>query len=49
MPFETPAFVCLPWVSIPHLEYVEGNQVKIRETKIPIGQSYRDKVNEVLR
>lgn len=36
-------------ISIPHLEYVEGNQIKIGETKIPIGQSYRDKVNEVFK
>ena len=36
-------------ISISHLEYVEGNQIKTGETKIPIGQSYQDKVNEVLR
>jgi DNA-binding LytR/AlgR family response regulator len=36
-------------ISIPHLEYVEGNQIKIAETKIPIGQSYRDKVNNLLK
>ncbi|WP_420316374.1 LytR/AlgR family response regulator transcription factor [Ekhidna sp.] len=36
-------------ISIPCLEYVEGNQIKIAETKIPIGQSYRDRVNEVFR
>ncbi|MEO9483554.1 MAG: LytTR family DNA-binding domain-containing protein [Ekhidna sp.] len=36
-------------ISIPHLEYLEGNQAKIGETKIPIGQSYRDKVNEILK
>lgn len=36
-------------ISIPKLEYLEGNQAKIGETKIPIGQSYRDKVNEVFR
>lgn len=36
-------------ISIPHLEYVEGNQIKIGETKIPIGQSYRDKVNDVFK
>lgn len=36
-------------ISIPHLEYVEGNQIQLGKTKIPIGQSYRDKVNEVFR
>lgn len=36
-------------IAIPHLEYLEGNQAKIGETKIPIGQSYRDKVNEILK
>ncbi|MEP1034978.1 LytTR family DNA-binding domain-containing protein [Ekhidna sp.] len=36
-------------ISLNHLEYFEGNQAKIGEAKIPIGQSYRDKVNEVFR
>lgn len=36
-------------IALKHLEYLEGNQAKIGETKIPIGQSYRDKVNELLR
>ncbi|WP_420577383.1 LytR/AlgR family response regulator transcription factor [Ekhidna sp.] len=36
-------------ISIPHLEYVEGNQITIGKTKIPIGQSYRDKVNDVFK
>ncbi|WP_425390453.1 LytR/AlgR family response regulator transcription factor [Ekhidna sp.] len=36
-------------ISIPCLEYVEGNQIKIAETKIPIGQSYRDRVNNLLK
>lgn len=36
-------------IALNHLEYLEGNQVKIGETKIPIGQSYRDKVNDTLK
>ncbi|MEO9871706.1 LytR/AlgR family response regulator transcription factor [Ekhidna sp.] len=36
-------------LSIPHLEYLEGNQAKISDTKIPIGQSYRDKVNDIFK
>lgn len=36
-------------ISIPQLAYLEGNQAKIGETKIPIGLSYRDKVNEVFK
>ena len=36
-------------IALKHLEYLEGNQAKIGETKIPIGQSYRDQVNELLR
>ncbi len=36
-------------ISIKYVEYIEGNQIKLGETKIPIGQSYRDKVNEVFR
>ncbi len=36
-------------ISIPKLEYLEGNQIKLKEVKIPIGQSYRDKVNDALR
>ncbi|MEP0986667.1 LytTR family DNA-binding domain-containing protein [Ekhidna sp.] len=36
-------------ISIDRLEYVEGNQIKLGETKIPIGQSYRDQVNKILR
>lgn len=36
-------------IALNHLDYLEGNQAKIGETKIPIGQSYRDKVNDVLR
>ena len=35
-------------ISLSHLQYLEGNRAKIGDTKIPIGQSYRDKVNEVL-
>lgn len=36
-------------IAFHHLVYLEGNQAKIGETKIPIGQSYRDKVNELLK
>lgn len=36
-------------IALDQLEYLEGNQAKIGETKIPIGQSYRDKVNTLLR
>ncbi|MEO1254175.1 MAG: LytTR family DNA-binding domain-containing protein [Bacteroidota bacterium] len=36
-------------ISIPQLEYLEGNQIKLGENKIPIGQSYRDKVNEMFK
>ncbi len=35
-------------IALKHLKYLEGNQAKVRETKIPIGQSYRDKVNKIL-
>ena len=36
-------------IALTQLEYLEGNQAKIGEIKIPIGQSYRDKVNALLR
>lgn len=36
-------------IALDHLAYLEGNQAKIGETKIPIGQSYRDKVNAILK
>lgn len=36
-------------IALDYLEYLEGNQAKIGETKIPIGQSYRDKVNHIFR
>lgn len=36
-------------IAIPHLDYLEGNQAIIGETKIPIGQSYRDKINKVFK
>lgn len=36
-------------ISIPEIEYLEGNQVKLPKAKIPIGQSYRDRVNELFR
>jgi DNA-binding LytR/AlgR family response regulator len=32
-------------IATTHIEYLEGNQIKLKETKIPIGQSYRDKIN----
>ncbi|MEQ8240082.1 MAG: LytTR family DNA-binding domain-containing protein [Cyclobacteriaceae bacterium] len=36
-------------IALSKMEYVEGNQIKLGETKIPIGQSYRESVNETLR
>lgn len=36
-------------ISIPKLEYIEGNQIQLSGIKIPIGQSYRDKMNETFR
>ncbi len=36
-------------IALEQLEYLEGNQAKIGETKIPIGQSYREKINMLLR
>jgi two-component system LytT family response regulator len=36
-------------ISIPKLEYIEGNQIKLGDKKLPIGQSYREKLKEVLR
>ena len=36
-------------ISISSIQYVEGNQIQLNKTKVPIGQSYRDAVNKVLR
>lgn len=36
-------------ISIHKLEYIEGNQLMLSGLKIPIGQSYREKVNEVFK
>ena len=36
-------------ISISSIEYVEGNQIQLNDIKIPIGQSYRDNVNNVLK
>ncbi|MEQ9405163.1 MAG: LytTR family DNA-binding domain-containing protein [Cyclobacteriaceae bacterium] len=34
-------------ISISHLEYIEGNRVKIGDELIPVGQTYREKVNDL--
>lgn len=36
-------------ISIPKLEFIEGNTIKLGDSQIPIGQSYREKVNETFR
>ncbi|MEL7146506.1 MAG: LytTR family DNA-binding domain-containing protein [Bacteroidota bacterium] len=35
-------------ISIDCLEYIEGNQVKISEVKLPVGKSYRDALRDKL-
>lgn len=35
-------------IALKHLEYLEGNQAKIGEIKIPIGQSYRENVSKII-
>lgn len=34
-------------ISISHMAYLEGNRMKLGEVMIPIGQTYREKVNEL--
>lgn len=36
-------------ISISKLEFIEGNQMQLEGIKIPIGQSYREKVNELFK
>lgn len=36
-------------ISISKLEFIEGNQMQLDGVKIPIGQSYREKVNELFK
>ena len=35
-------------ISLDHLEFVEGNQAKVRGSMIPIGQFFRKKMKEIL-
>lgn len=35
-------------ISIPDLQYIEGNQVRLSDANLPIGQSYRDKLKKIL-
>lgn len=35
-------------ISLDHLEFVQGNQAKVRDSMIPIGQSFRKKIKEIL-
>ncbi len=36
-------------VGLKHIEYLEGNQLKIGDKKLPVGHSYREKVSELFR
>jgi len=36
-------------ISLPKLQYLEGNQLKLKEAMIPIGPAYREKLQEGLK
>jgi DNA-binding LytR/AlgR family response regulator len=36
-------------INVKHVEFLEGNQVKIADQKLPVGYSYREEVNNFFR